>query len=635
MATLPTQPFTSAEKRDFRQEVTDRIIDMLEKGAAPWQKPWEPSASALGMPNNPTTEKAYRGGNAIHLMATALRRGYDDPRWMTYKQASDQGWQVRKGEKGTQIEYWEVKPASRERGNDPAPDASTDQQSEGDRGRNGRLIHRVYTVFNVKQIDGVPPYKPKEHTPFEVVHSGEQILAHSGAKISHDQADRAFYSRSSDSIHLPPKDAFQDAAGYYGTALHELAHWTGHPARLNRSTLNDTYRFGDTNYAKEELRAELASVFLAAERGIPHKPEQHAAYVGSWIAALQKDKNEIFRAAHDASAASDYLLALERDRSIADQALSAAGVVLDTASGSSRATVFEEERASLDRGREDLDETSVGEQSVSSSAEMRKSIPCSFKPGDQVMAYQPYYYGGKPRKDPWVSGMIQSLYNNDPYISYARAGDSTNGNLAMEYAIKGDMRYPTAQEQERYSIEFSQLEEKLRPSLSRLSKGISSEPGSPLESSQYVSRYEPGSATIHTEHKATGTDRRTTCDPLRPANSYDPGPANPQGKVSELLKGNGAENSVSAAREITSKAMGDSALMFTALTDSGTYRGVILGETEQHIVQRQSTLSSVLHRKESLDGQPETGANVIIQYSNEKASVRELRDRVKTKELSR
>src|SRR6185295_8736180 len=83
-----------------------------------------------------------------------------------------------------------------------------------------------------------------------------------------------------------------------------------------RNTLNDGYRFGDPGYAKEELRAELASVFLAAERGIPHDPEQHAAYVGSWIQALQQDKHEIFRAAHDASAITDYLLALEREHSV-------------------------------------------------------------------------------------------------------------------------------------------------------------------------------------------------------------------------------------------------------------------------------------------------------------------------------
>jgi hypothetical protein len=79
----------------------------------------------------------------------------------------------------------------------------------------------------------------------------------------------------------------------------------GYPTRLNRPTLNEGYRFGDPNYAKEESRAELASVFLSAARGIPHNPEQHAAYVGSWIKALQGDKNEVFRTAKDAHKAAD------------------------------------------------------------------------------------------------------------------------------------------------------------------------------------------------------------------------------------------------------------------------------------------------------------------------------------------
>jgi putative DNA primase/helicase len=100
----------------------------------------------------------------------------------------------------------------------------------------------VYTVFNAQQVDGIPLHTSKQHTTFEAVHSGELILSNSGANIAHDQADRAFYSRSQDAIHLPPKDAFKDAAGYYGTALHELAHWTGHPSRLDRSTLTESYR---------------------------------------------------------------------------------------------------------------------------------------------------------------------------------------------------------------------------------------------------------------------------------------------------------------------------------------------------------------------------------------------------------
>jgi len=327
MATTTSEPMSSVsanpEKRDFRREVTDRIVRMLEEGVAPWQKPWEPGEATPVMPTNPTTGRAYRGANALHLMATAFQRGYGDPRWMTYQQAARQGWYVRRGEKGTQIEYWEVKAAEERSFGDQTEGADSRQagRSQGADGAN-RFLHRIYTVFNANQVEGIPAWTPTERTRFEIIHSAEQILTGSAARIIHDQADRAFYDRASDRIHLPPEDAFRDAAGYYGTALHELAHWTGHPMRLDRSTLNESYRFGDLNYAKEELRAELASLFLAAERGIPHDPAQHAAYVDSWISALQKDKHEIFRAAHDASRAADFLLALELNHSIADKELS-------------------------------------------------------------------------------------------------------------------------------------------------------------------------------------------------------------------------------------------------------------------------------------------------------------------------
>src|SRR5262245_49355774 len=91
--------------RDYRQDVTDNIIRMLEEGTSPWQKPWR--AGGLEMPFNPTSERQYRGANAMNLMAIGVSRGYDDPRWMTYRQAQENGWQVREGEKGTAIEYWQ------------------------------------------------------------------------------------------------------------------------------------------------------------------------------------------------------------------------------------------------------------------------------------------------------------------------------------------------------------------------------------------------------------------------------------------------------------------------------------------------------------------------------------------------
>jgi antirestriction protein ArdC len=306
---IPENGSRTKVTRDFRQETTNQIIQMLEAGTAPWQKPWEPGS--IEMQFNPTTKNPYRGGNAIHLMATGLERGYSDPRWLTYKQAAENGWQVRKGEKGTQIEYWEF-PSRQQDGIENAT-GPADRSKDKDQ----RPVHRVYTVFNAQQIDGVPPHQRKEHPDWEVVQRGEQILQNSGAKILHDRNDAAFYDRLNDRVHLPPKTAFQKPADYYGTALHELAHWSGHPDRLNRQTLTDSYRFGDTNYAKEELRAELTSVFLAAEGGIPHDTARHAAYVGSWVQTLKGDKNEIFRAARDANRAADFLLTLEREKSVA------------------------------------------------------------------------------------------------------------------------------------------------------------------------------------------------------------------------------------------------------------------------------------------------------------------------------
>jgi antirestriction protein ArdC len=486
-------------QRDFRQEVTDSIIQLLEKGVAPWQKPWEPGAGSLGIPFNPTSERAYRGGNAIHLIATGLRNGYEDPRWMTYKQAADQGWQVRKGEKGTQIEFWEKKQLDRddETGN---ADASKGGELAGNGNTDrSRFIHRVYTVFNAAQIDKIPPYAPAKRTEFEAVQAGELILTNSGARIAHDQADRAFYSRAKDSIHLPPKDTFKDIAGYYGTALHELAHWTGHPSRLNRPTLNDSYRFGDLNYAKEELRAELASVFLAAERGIPHNPEQHAAYVGSWIKALKQDKNEIFRAAQDASSATDFLVTLERDRSIAEEELLSESSFDSRLDGSSVA-VLTRTTAEIHADRERLD---------------------------------------------------------------------TNERLAPE-----------------------------------------------RESTEQVARLEPDSGTVNVHAKKAGIDRRSTVDtqPGGALNGKDP---------------------LGDAQSITADVLGHKAKALAAQTESGSYRGPIIGETDQFVVQRQSSRFSVAHPKDLLDRPPEVGDSVSIIYSASKGSVHEYNERSRSQHRER
>lgn len=292
-------------KKPFHEKVAEKLIQQLKEGTAPWQKPWEPGQPRAFIPINPTTGKRYRGINAIQLMS----QGHKDQRWMTYKQASVVGAQVRKGEKGTPIQYWKFS----------EDQTKTDAQGKpvlDGRGEPVKLTvklerPRVFfaTVFNAEQIDGMPPLQPRKEQEWSAVERAEQILKASGAVIRHGEENRAFYRPATDSIHLPDKSQFPTANNYYATALHELGHWTGHDSRLDRDLVHP---FGSEGYAKEELRAEIASMIMGDELGIGHDPAQHAAYVGSWIKVLQNDPLEIFRAAADAEKIQDYVLGLEQ-----------------------------------------------------------------------------------------------------------------------------------------------------------------------------------------------------------------------------------------------------------------------------------------------------------------------------------
>lgn len=296
--------------RDYREELTARIIEMLEQGTAPWVKPWDASIGNRNMPFNPTTGKPYRGANSLGLSAQGLFMQYEDPRWCTFNQAKEQGWKIRKGEKGTWIEYWKFTAdrAKADAAGNPVFDAKGKREMETFRLERPQSFHAV--VFNVRQMDGVPELTPAEYdwNPDE---KAERILKSSGAQFFYDQADKAFYRSSTDSIHSPAREQFKTAAAFYGTQVHELGHWTGHPDRLARDMSGS---FGSQSYAREELRAELFSYFISGRLGIPHDPEQHASYVGIWIAVLKEDKNEIFRASRDAEAIVDLVMSYDREQ---------------------------------------------------------------------------------------------------------------------------------------------------------------------------------------------------------------------------------------------------------------------------------------------------------------------------------
>lgn len=291
-------------KIPYHQVVANQIIESLKAGTAPWLKPWEPGIGNGQVPYNPITGKRYRGINALYLMLNQS----DDNRWLTYKQAQNMDGQVRKGEKGTTIQYWKF---------------HEEQTKHDDAGKPVLDVHgnplkvqvnlerpKVFyaTVFHASQIDNMPELNAKE-SDWSLIERAEKLLHKSGANIEHSEADRAFYRLSTDSIHLPPKEQFKSAANYYATALHELGHWSGHPSRLDRD-------LGHPFDAKEELRAEIASMLLGAELGIGHDPSQHTAYIKSWIRVLENEPLEIFKASADAEKIVNHICALDQVQEI-------------------------------------------------------------------------------------------------------------------------------------------------------------------------------------------------------------------------------------------------------------------------------------------------------------------------------
>ena len=290
-------------KIPYHQVVANQIIEQLKQGTAPWLKPWEAGDGGGHIPFNPVTGKRYRGINALYLMLNQTT----DNRWLTYNQAQSIGAQVRKGEKGTTVQYWKFSEEMIKK--DEAGKPVLDDQGNPIKVTVKLERPKVFyaNVFHASQIDNMPKLVPKKQD-WDSVEKAEQLLVNSGATIQHTEADRAFYRLSSDTIHLPPKAQFKTAAHYYATALHELGHWSGHPSRLDRDL---SHPFGSESYAKEELRAEIASMLLGAELGIGHDPSQHAAYIKSWIRVLENDPLEIFRASADAEKIVNHLCSLE------------------------------------------------------------------------------------------------------------------------------------------------------------------------------------------------------------------------------------------------------------------------------------------------------------------------------------
>jgi len=286
---------------DIKQEITNRIIAMLEKGGNESSPMWTGAANG-GFPINGKTGAAYRGLNVFLLWGAAMENGYSQNVWMTYKQAADLGGQVRKGEKSVLCAYYSLV-----KGKDTIQENIEESDATGEPQNKKFSMCKPFYLFNVSQIDGLPESITAEAAKIEFnpIEQAEYLLSASEAVIKHG-GNKAFYSPSKDIICLPEREAFTSRENYYATALHELAHWTGHMTRLNRRIAN---RFGDQAYSREECAADLTSAMLMAYLGlIDATIENHAAYIESWISVLKQDKTAIFTASKHASAAYDFIL---------------------------------------------------------------------------------------------------------------------------------------------------------------------------------------------------------------------------------------------------------------------------------------------------------------------------------------
>jgi hypothetical protein len=269
------------------EEVTNSIIEQLEKGAIPWQKPWVADSSA---DKNVITQKPYQGINRLILGMSGMAKAYTVPVWASFKQWQQLGGSVRKGEKGTKIVFYT-----------PAEKVNKEGEKEA------YAVLKAYWVFNVSQVDNIEitPVQVTEK-PFTANQLAEERIIKTGARISHG-GDAAFFMPSQDRIQMPNKSAFDSEASYYATAFHELTHWAGHETRLDRVKGK---RFADPQYAFEELVAEMGAAFLCQDYGIQGEL-RHAGYIQSWLKALRDDSKAVFKAAAYAQKAATYINGLD------------------------------------------------------------------------------------------------------------------------------------------------------------------------------------------------------------------------------------------------------------------------------------------------------------------------------------
>lgn len=303
-----------------QQLLVEQVLDNLEKGAGLWKQGWTVS----GAPESAITGKKYRGINNFFLTLVSLSQGYSDNRWATFKQMEDNGWHFKTDEEGkslgkgagVSVEFYTLHDKQTKKPFDKSVLDGMDADEKQDYMKENVFpIRKFYRVFNGDLIDGIPEREKRTIDPNDRVERADTFMKNWSdheSEIIYGGSE-AYYSPKTDKTHIPNEEDFISMQEFYSTSFHEIGHSTGHSSRLNRDLAN---KFGTPEYAEEELRAEIASMFLGQEFGITadaNDIRNNSAYIQSWKEKIKENPNVLFTAISDANNIAKYIVEKERE----------------------------------------------------------------------------------------------------------------------------------------------------------------------------------------------------------------------------------------------------------------------------------------------------------------------------------
>lgn len=275
---------------DIYAEVTKRIIQQMEQGIIPWEKPWVGNDSIVSH----ETGKGYSILNQILLGKPG--------EYATFNQVQKEGGRVKKGAKSKAVVFWKL------------------IDRKNDDGEIETIPYlNYYRVFHLDDCEGIEAKYAKDEPlkANERIEKAQKILdeyiCREGIRLEHGANGGAYYRNSDDMIHLPEIERFESSEAYYDTAFHECVHSTGSGKRLNRQGVVAGGSFGSTEYSKEELIAEIGACSLVHMLGMKTKNtfRNNTAYIQNWLSALKNDKRLLVGASTAANKAVEFILKKE------------------------------------------------------------------------------------------------------------------------------------------------------------------------------------------------------------------------------------------------------------------------------------------------------------------------------------